>query len=705
MRRRTLTSAVVIALLASAAPLVSARPARAAGTPISRLVMMSEAGDYIGQGAFDDEVVLTPGPLSGTSPSFSTVGWDVWFRPPTGAPLTVGLYDDAVHPAYAGTGRAGLFVFGEGRACNSVAGRFRVDQADYDGSGNLVAFAARFEQHCDDATAPSLFGMVAWNATVPFYGHRLEPVPLAFPLTVVGASAATRVVGVTNMSDVAMTMTSVALSGADADQFLILGNGCTGVTVPAGGTCAVDVTFRPTRFGPAVAALAVRDEFTDWATPSTGQRIALSGTATVPSPPPSTDPPTNPPPVTPPPSGGLPYGGEFHPLDPDRILDTRTGTGTGGVVRPIAGGETLRFVAAGAGGVPAAGVSAVVVNLTATGSTSAGWLALHPSDEPWPGSSSVNFGAGQTVPNMAVMAVGADGRLALRNCCGTVDAVVDVVGWYGGELDPPGLGYQAMTPFRALDTRRDDVPVGAGESRVLSLTPIAPFGAEAVVVNLTATDPTAPTYVTAYPAGTAVPTASSVNVVAGETHPNLVTVKLGPDGAIALYNFAGSTHLIVDVVGFYVPSRSPRGRVLTGTPERLFDTRTSTTKPGPNSVGYLDFTDADGCVRVEAVIMNVTATEPTASTFLTVYPNDAPRPVASNLNVVAGQTSANLVVARVPEDGIVNIYNLAGSVHILGDIVGVVTKEDSAGGACAVQAFDGATAAPVSARWVPSPAV
>ena len=51
--------------------------------------------------------------------------------------------------------------------------------------------------------------------------------------------------------------------------------------------------------------------------------------------------------------------------------------------------------------------------------------------------------------------------------------------------------------------------------------------------------------------GTARPTTSNLNFVPGQTVPNLVVVKLGPTGRFSLYNLSGSTHVVVDIVGFY----------------------------------------------------------------------------------------------------------------------------------------------------------
>ena len=75
-------------------------------------------------------------------------------------------------------------------------------------------------------------------------------------------------------------------------------------------------------------------------------------------------------------------------------------------------------------------------------------------------------------------------------------------------------------------------------------------GVDAVVVNVTATEPTANSFVTLWPSGVARPNASNLNMTPGRTVPNLVIVKAGANGKISLYNDAGFAHLLVDVVGY-----------------------------------------------------------------------------------------------------------------------------------------------------------
>ncbi|HWC38723.1 MAG TPA: hypothetical protein VG476_09355, partial [Acidimicrobiales bacterium] len=76
-------------------------------------------------------------------------------------------------------------------------------------------------------------------------------------------------------------------------------------------------------------------------------------------------------------------------------------------------------------------------------------------------------------------------------------------------------------------------------------------GAAGAVMNVTTTGSTAPSYLTVWPTAVTRPLASDLNWVAGETVPNLVVAKLGPDGALQVFNAAGSTDVVIDVSGWY----------------------------------------------------------------------------------------------------------------------------------------------------------
>ena len=386
----------------------------------------------------------------------------------------------------------------------------------------------------------------------------------------------------------------------------------------------------------------------------------------------------------------IPACGYYHPVTPYRILDTRSGPCPCGKVG--AGGILSIDVTGGASGVPATNVSAVVINTTVTEPTAPSHLTVYPSNAPPPLTSNLNFVAGQTVANLVTVKLGADGNIRLQNNSGSTHVIFDVVGWYGGPAG--GSRYNPLTPARILDTRTgpQGVPPGtvdAGEIISVDVTGgggVPASGVTAVIVNATVTGPTAASHLTIYQSDAALPTASNLNFVAGQTVPNLVAVKVGTadgsGGSVKVRNFAGSTHVIFDVVGWYGTSS---GDVFTPLlPNRILDTRYATGgfsgKIGtgtPN--GQTIAVQATGvagsgvpATGVTAVIVNTTVTEPTAPSHLTVYTSDAGLPdPASNLNFVAGQTVPNLVVVKVGvADGKVKVYNFSGQTHVIFDVVG-----------------------------------
>ena len=183
-----------------------------------------------------------------------------------------------------------------------------------------------------------------------------------------------------------------------------------------------------------------------------------------------------------------------------------------------------------------------------------------------------------------------------------------------------------------------------------------------------------------WPTGAVMPTASNLNFVPGQTVPNLVIAKLGAVGTagagmVSLYNSAGTTHLIADVLGSF---RSGSGARLTSLPpERVLDTRVDggSSKPVGQTPLVLPVAGRGGVPAsgATAVVLNVTATDGTNSGYVTVYPAGQDVPTASNLNITAGQTRANLVIAKVGADGAVALFNSAGTVHLLADVVGYFT--------------------------------
>src|SRR4030095_8413111 len=148
---------------------------------------------------------------------------------------------------------------------------------------------------------------------------------------------------------------------------------------------------------------------------------------------------------------------------------------------------------------------------------------------------------------------------------------------------------------------------------------------------------------------------------------------------VKVYNAAGLTHVIFDVVGWY-GGATGGSRVNSLPPSRILDTRSSPQgvpagKIGAGGTITVDVTGVPGTTvpasGVSAVVVNATITAPTDSGYVTIYPSGGvPRPLASNLNFAAGQTVANLVTVGVGADGNVKVYNASGQTHVIFDVVG-----------------------------------
>ncbi|MFD9303307.1 hypothetical protein ACFWCB_11725 [Streptomyces sp. NPDC060048] len=368
----------------------------------------------------------------------------------------------------------------------------------------------------------------------------------------------------------------------------------------------------------------------------------------------------------------------FVPVAPSRFLDTRSGVGAKQAKVGPGGVATLQV--AGVKGIPANGVTAVVMNVTAVYPTDFGHVTVYPNGQPVPNVSNLNYSPGQIVPNLVTVPV-VNGKVDLRNSAGSVDLIADVTGYY---TDKAGAGsaLTAITPSRFLDTRSGVGakqakvgPGGVATLQVAGVKGIPANGVTAVVMNVTAVYPTDFGHVTVYPNGQPVPNVSNLNFTPGQIVPNLVVVPV-VNGKVDLRNSAGSVDLIADVTGYYSATGSTFS---SGAPVRLLDTRAGIgARAGAVGQGDLVSVRVAGvegvpATGVTAVVLNVTVTAPTADSHLVVYPHGVARPDVSNLNFTAGQTVPNLVVVPVV-DGRVTLYNHGGSSQVIADLAGYFTS-------------------------------
>lgn len=263
-----------------------------------------------------------------------------------------------------------------------------------------------------------------------------------------------------------------------------------------------------------------------------------------------------------------------------------------------------------------------------------------------------------------------------------------------GPPDPTQLGttelgttparFTALTPARIFDTRTGNGgrtgklgPGGTYDVPVLGRGGVPSRNVGGVLLNVTVTQPTAAGEVTVFPTGTSEPAAPNLVFLAGQTRPNLVVVPAGADGQVRFANHAGSTHLLADVVGWFdIGNRAAQARFSSLPPARILDTRVGVgatrTRLGAAKTLRLQATGQGGVPTsgVSAVVMNVTVTNPTDSSYLTLYPTGRSRPLASQLNFVRQQTVPNLVVVATGDGGKVDIFNAGGQTHVIADVVG-----------------------------------
>ena len=373
----------------------------------------------------------------------------------------------------------------------------------------------------------------------------------------------------------------------------------------------------------------------------------------------------------------------YTPLVPARIEDTRSGSGLPGSGQPPGPGGTITVQVAGVGGVPASGAQAVLINLTVIDPTSAGYLTAYPAGVSVPLASTVDFQAGVTKANLALVTLGRGGAISLFNAYGTTEVAVDVEGWYGSSSG--GGLLNSVYPQRIVDTRPNSghpyagQALGPGQSltvQVAGVGGIPSSGALAVVMNLTETEATAPSFLTVFPAGAAQPLASNINFLAGQTSANQVVMELGQSGQVTIYNHSGTVDVIVDVAGWYGATGNPLQTVV---PARAVDTRAGSGQAyagqtlGPDQQLTVDLAGLAGLPTsgMTSVAINVTVTNTAAAGALMVGPGGQPVPQTSEVNWSKGQTTENLVIIAVGNSGSITFLNRSlGSTDLVVDVYG-----------------------------------
>jgi hypothetical protein len=347
--------------------------------------------------------------------------------------------------------------------------------------------------------------------------------------------------------------------------------------------------------------------------------------------------------------------GTYVPLTPSRITDTRAGSGYPNAGRTLGGGGMLDVQVTGAGGVPASGVSAAVLNLTVVNPTGSSFLTVFPEGGTLPVVANLNFSTGEVLANLVTVPVGAQGGVTIYNHAGSADVVVDVEGYYTTSPQATGL-YNPVNPLRVFGTLQVGGSIGAGASQAVTVTggtTGVPADARAVVANVTAAGSSGPGYLTAYPAPTSgtptPPTAANVNFRTGQVVGNRVIVAVGAGGRIEIYNHTGTVDVDVDLYGYYTGSSGELGSAFTPlAPVRFTDTRVGTngTAISPHASQSFGFLSEGIPTTGTALASNITVVSGNASGYLTVYPTtDSVPPVVGDVNFSAGGVAQDFTLA------------------------------------------------------------
>jgi hypothetical protein len=440
--------------------------------------------------------------------------------------------------------------------------------------------------------------------------------------------------------------------------------------------------------------------------------------------------------------GQLGAGGEFHPIVPARIVDSRENqqvSGRVGVSR-LADSQVIDIQLVGEGGLPEFSstdgdrfdddVLAVVVSVLVVDPTTRGYVRAFGTGTPEGETSVLNFLPGERVPNTAIIRPGIDGKMSLRFVAardpGTTHVVVDVSGWYSTSgYHTNGARTVPIDPARLYDSREAQFgasPFGLGTQRELQIHGARRAGSSTVVVpddpsitgvvlNVTGVNDlpgSVQTYVSLLQEPVSSPAlveTSNLNLAPGWRRASLAIVPVPEDGTLTIFNRAGATHVIIDVVGYLQEGAAPdtvAGRVVPlVAPFRALDTREAehfAQRLGPKRAEDWSFESFVNDVRIDGQTVgpqagflgNLTATalerqyswNPTR-TFLTAYPSPAVRPggppEVSNLNLGEGVSMPNLSLFRYGvNEGAPNqiaIYNNAGYVHYLIDVYAVVLAD------------------------------
>ena len=465
------------------------------------------------------------------------------------------------------------------------------------------------------------------------------PAPVTFPLTSVGSPSTSTVI-VSNIGNTTLNVSSFSFSA----NFSGAGGTCgSTTTLLSGQSCTSVLSFLPTTGGPTSGTITLTSNTLN------------AGSSTLP--------------VFLSQSNGL----YFVPVAPCRVVDTRNpGTFAAGALAPS---EIRHLAIRNSTNCPStipssADVQAYALNVTVVPPAGPGhvldFLTVAPSISSRPGFSTLNSRDGRTKANAAIVPANltsSDRSVDVFSTDNT-DLILDVFGYYVPQTSASALAYYPLPPCRVADTRSGNGGIMAtAESRPFPIWGVCsvPNTAQAFALNLTALPPGSTPgtgasvplpFLTAWPTGQAQPVVSTLNATTGAVTANAAIIPAGASGNISVY-VQSTTHLIIDVSGYYAPA-GPGGLALYNiNPCRAYDSRTVNSGAPISSAFSTDVrTPCSLPPAAQSVVLNATVVPTTSLLYLTLWAHGSAQPLQSTLNAFDGAVTSNLAVVPTA-DGLI----------------------------------------------------
>jgi hypothetical protein len=350
----------------------------------------------------------------------------------------------------------------------------------------------------------------------------------------------------------------------------------------------------------------------------------------------------------------------FRPVGPCRIADTRNGEG---LVRLDA--DTIRVQVTGRCDAPTS-ATAAVLTLTVAGATMDGFLTAWGAGEARPTASNVNWRAGDTRANSAIVRLGSNGAVDIY-VSGTTQVIVDVTGTFAPASSARAGRFIPIDPVRSLDTRGGEALAPNTVVNVRAPQSV-PADALAVAVNVTAAGAGHAGHFTAFPGGSTLPDASMLNTDGwNQTRAAASVVPVSSSG-LSLYS-SGGGHVVVDITGYFTGSSagiSAVGLFVPLSPSRLHDSRDASSKLSAGSTQRVGVN-----VVGAAIVGNWTMVDTDGAGFLSLRAAGTPFTESSNANAAGSDTVANMAITAISNLG-VDAYSWGGA-HLIADLHGYFT--------------------------------